>query len=273
MYAIVTEGYMETMGIDLVEGRTFTRQDDEAGPPVIIVNKRFADRFWPGEPALGKIVQTAGADREVVGVLETGKYRSLGEAPAEYMWFSQRELFRTGMTLVARTPSDPQAVLQAIQRIVRNADPNLPVYDVRTMEDHMGIALMPARLGGSVLGMFGILGLLLAAVGIYGVMAYSVAQRKRELGIRVALGADKETVLKQVLGEGMRLAAIGTVIGLAGAAGAARLVEGLLYNVSALDPAAFIGVPTVLVAVAAFAVYLPARRASRADPMKALKSE
>jgi predicted permease len=273
MYAIVTEGYMETMGIDLVEGRTFTRQDDEAGPPVIIVNRRFADRFWPGESALGKVVQTAGADREVVGVLETGKYRSLGEAPAEYMWFSQRELFRTGMTLVARTPADPQAVLQAIQRIVRNTDPNLPVYDVRTMEDHMGIALMPARLGGSVLGMFGILGLLLAAVGIYGVMAYSVAQRKRELGIRVALGADRGVVLKQVLSEGLRLAAIGTVIGLAGAAGAARLVEGLLYNVSALDPAAFIGVPTVLVAVAAFAVYLPARRASRADPMKALKSE
>jgi ABC-type antimicrobial peptide transport system permease subunit len=149
----------------------------------------------------------------------------------------------------------------------------MPVYDVRTMEDHMGMALMPARLGGSVLGLFGVLGLLLAGVGIYGVMAYSVAQRKRELGIRVALGADQGTVLKQVLGEGLKLTVIGTVLGLAGAAGAARLVEGLLYNVAAMDPVAFVGVPTVLVGVAAFAVYLPARRASRADPMRALKSD
>ena len=137
----------------------------------------------------------------------------------------------------------------------------------------MGMALMPARLGGSVLGLFGVLGLLLAAVGIYGVMAYSVAQRNRELGIRVALGADKPVVLKQVLGEGMKLAVVGAVLGLAGAAGAARLVQGLLYNVSAFDPTAFVTVPLVLVGVAAFAVYLPARRAASVDPMKALKSD
>jgi predicted permease len=273
MYARVTEGYLETMGIELLAGRTFTRQDDEASAPVIIINERFADRFWPGESALGKIVETAGEEREVVGVVETGKYRSLGEAATEFMWFPQRELFTTSVTVVARTPSNPQAVLSAIRGIVRNANPDMPVYDVRTMEDHMGMALMPARLGGSVLGLFGVLGLLLAGVGIYGVMAYSVAQRKRELGIRVALGADQGTVLKQVLGEGLKLTVIGTVLGLAGAAGAARLVEGLLYNVAAMDPVAFVGVPTVLVGVAAFAVYLPARRASRADPMRALKSD
>ena len=264
---------METMGIELLAGRTFTRQDDVAGPPVIIVNERFADRFWPGESALGKIVRTAGEDREVIGVMETGKYKSLGEAATEFMWFAQRELFTTNVTVVARTPSNPQAVLSSIRGIVRSADPDMPVYDVRTMEDQMGMALLPARLGGSVLGLFGVLGLLLAGVGIYGVMAYSVAQRRRELGIRVALGADRGTVLKQVLAEGLRLAVIGTALGLAGAAGAAQLVEGLLYNVSAMDPAAFLGVPTVLVMVAAFAVYLPARRAAGADPMTALKSD
>lgn len=273
MYVRVTEGYLEAMGTQLLAGRTFTRQDDEAGPPVIIINRRFADRFWPGESALGKIVQTAGEDREVIGVMETGKYRSLGEAPREFMWLPQRERFTSGMTIVARTPSNPQSVLRNIQRIVRSADPNMPVFDVRSMENHMGIALLPARIGGSVLGLFGILGLLLAGVGIYGVMAYSVAQRTRELGIRVALGADKSTVLKQVLGEGMKLALIGTVLGLAAAAGAAQLVKGLLYNVNALDPVAFVGVPTILMAVAAFAVYLPARRAAGVDPMKALKSE
>ena len=164
-------------------------------------------------------------------------------------------------------------VLQGIQGVVRELDPAMPVFDVRTMEDHMGVALMPARIGGSVLGLFGILGLVLAAVGIYGVMAYSVARRKREIGIRVALGADKSRVLKLVLRDGMKLAVLGTVVGLLGAAAAAQLVRGLLYNVSALDPTAFIGVPAVLLAVAALAVYVPARRASGVDPIGALKSD
>lgn len=137
----------------------------------------------------------------------------------------------------------------------------------------MGIALLPARLGGSVLGLFGLLGLALAAVGIYGVMAYSVSQRKREIGIRVAMGADRSAVIKLVLGEGMKLAIIGTVLGLFGAFGAAQLVKGLLYNVQAIDPVAFIGVPVLLLGVAAIAVYLPARRAAGAEPMRALKAD
>ncbi len=272
-YSLVTEGYIEAMGMELLEGRAFDRTDDGTGAPVIIVNERFADRFWPGESALGRIVQTAGEDRTVIGVVETGKYRSLGEEPTEFMYLPQRELFTTGMTIIARTPSNPQAVLRAIRQVVREADPDLPVFDVRTMEDHMGIALMPARLGGSVLGLFGMLGLILAGVGIYGVMAYSVSQRRRELGIRVALGADPGSVLRLVVGEGLRLAAFGTVLGLAGAFGAAQLVKGMLYNVNALDPLAFTGVPLLLVGVAALAVYLPARRAAAADPLRALKSD
>jgi ABC-type antimicrobial peptide transport system permease subunit len=137
----------------------------------------------------------------------------------------------------------------------------------------MGVALLPARLGGSVLGVFGLLGLTLAAVGIYGVMSYSVSQRKREIGIRVAMGADRATVLRLVLEEGMRLALTGALIGVVGAFGAARLVQGLLYDVSLVDPIAFAGVPIVLIAVATLAVYLPARRAAAVDPMKALKAD
>ena len=270
-YSIVTEGYLETMGVDLLEGRTFTRLDNEAGAPVIIINRRFAERFWPSESALGKIVQTAGEDREVIGVVETGKYRSLGEDPTEFMYLPQRELFRSGLTLVVRTPSNPQAVLQGVRETVRGIDRNMPLFDVRTMEDHMGIALLPARLGGSVLGIFGVLGLLLAAVGIYGVMAYSVAQRQRELGIRVALGADRPEVVQLVLREGLTLALIGIALGLAGAAGAAQLVKGMLYNVRAIDPIAFGAVPLMLILVAAMAVYLPARRAARVEPMRVLK--
>lgn len=273
MYADVTEGYIEAMGVRLLEGRTFTRQDDDAGAPVIVVNQRIADRFWPGQSAIGRTIQTAGKDREIIGVVETGKYRSLGEEPTEFMFLPQREQYRSNMTLVARTRGDANAALSGIREIVRDADPEMPVFDVRTMQDHMGIALLPARLGGSVLGIFGLLGLTLAAVGIYGVMAYSVAQRKRELGIRVALGADKARVLRLVLGEGMRLAVIGTVIGLVAAAGAARLVRGLLYDVNALDPVAFTGVPLLLVGVALLAVWIPARRAARTEPMRALKSD
>jgi len=270
-YAVVTEGYLETMGVDLLEGRTFTRQDNKVGAPVIIVNRRFADRFWPNASALGKIVQTAGEDREVIGVVETGKYRSLGEEPTEFMYLPQRELFRSGLTLMVRSPSNPQAVLQGVREIVRGIAPNMPLFDVRTMEDHMGIALLPSRLGGSVLGIFGILGLVLAAVGIYGVMAYSVAQRQRELGIRMALGADRPKVVQLVLREGLTLALIGIVLGLAGAAGAAQLVKGMLYNVQAIDPIAFGTVPLVLILVATTAVYLPARRAARIEPMRVLK--
>ncbi|HVS16785.1 MAG TPA: ABC transporter permease [Thermoanaerobaculia bacterium] len=270
-YANVTEGYLEAMGVQVVAGRTFTRQDDASGPPVIVVNQRFTERFWPGEDALGKIVETAGKERTVIGVVETGKYRSLGEAPAEFMYLPQRERFTTGMTLVARSAGDPQALLQTIRGTVRAMDADMPVFDVRTMEDHMGVALMPARLGGTVLGLFGLLGLALSAVGIYGVMAYSVARRRRELGIRIALGADRGTVLRSVVGQGMRLALLGTALGLLGAAGAARLVEGLLYNVSAFDPVAFVGVPLLLVSVALLAVYLPARRAAGVEPMRALR--
>lgn len=273
MYNLVTEGYVEAMGVRLLEGRTFTRQDDGSGPPVLIINQRFAERFWPGESALGKVVSTAGQDRTVIGVVETGKYRSLGEAPSEFMYLPQRERFSSGMTLVARTAGDPRNVLREIRAIVRGMDPDLPLFDVQTMEDHMGIALLPALLGGTVLGIFGLLGLTLAAVGIYGVMAYSVSRRRREIGIRVALGADKPRVLRLVLGEGMRLTVVGMGAGLLGATGAAQLVKGLLYNVSALDPVAFVGVPVMLMAVAALAVFLPARRAASVPPMTALKTD
>ena len=272
-YALVTEGFLEALGVDLIAGRTFTAQDDGSGPPVIVVNQRFAEHFWPGESAIGKIVRTAGKDREVVGVVADGKYRSLGEGPTDMMFLPQRELFTTAMTVVARTSAAPRVVLRRIQELVRAEDPDLPVYDVRTMEEHMGVALLPARLGGSVLGLFGVLGLVLAAVGIYGVIAYSVAQRTRELGIRVALGADRARVVRLVLREGLRLTLVGVALGLAGAVAAGRLVSSLLYGVSALDPAAFLGVPALLVAVAMLAVYLPARRAAGVEPVRALKAD
>jgi predicted permease len=273
LFSYVTEGLIEAAGFQLREGRTFTRMDDAESQPVMVVNQRFVDHFWPGESGLGKTVLRGGREWEIVGVIETGKYRSLGEDPTEYMLFPHRTIYRSGMTIVARTNGDPQAAMRKLRAVVNAADADLAVSDLRTVEEHMGYALLPARLGGTVLGLFGLLGLTLAAVGIYGVMAYSVSRRNREIGIRLALGADRGAVLRLVLGEGFRLALIGTAIGMAAALGASRLVQGMLYSVDAVDPVSFTLVPLTLLSVAALAVYVPARSASRLDPMRTLKSD
>ncbi|MFC1639391.1 ABC transporter permease [Gemmatimonadota bacterium] len=272
-YALVTEGYLESLGATLLEGRFFTRLDDANAPPTIVVNEAFEQRFWPGERAVGKIVETMGSAREVIGVVETSKYHSLGEAPTEFLYLPHREQMIYGMTLVARSSTDPLGVLGQIREITRRLDPQLPLHDVRTMADNVGIALLPARLNVYVLGAFAVLGLLLAAVGIYGVLAYSVSRRTREIGIRVAVGADRWTIEKLILREGLGLTLLGAVLGLLGAAGASRLVQNLLYGVGALDPVAFGAVPLVLLVVATLAVWLPARRAASVEPVTALRTE
>jgi predicted permease len=272
-FALVTEGYLEALGVPLLEGRLFNRFDDADAPGVIIVNRAFADRFWPNQSPIGKTVAANNRQREVVGVVETGKYHGLGESATEFIYLPHRESTWFGMTLVARTSADPFAALGRIREITRGLDPNLPLHDVRTMEDHVGLALLPTRLNVYVLGAFAVLGLFLAAVGIYGVLAHSVARRTREIGIRTALGADRSQIERLVLGEGLRLALVGTALGLLGAVGASRFVKSLLYGVNALDPVAFGVVPLILLGVATVAVFLPARRAASVGPVTALKTE
>jgi len=272
-YSVVTEGYFEAMGVKLQEGRFFSPWDDGVAATPLVVNQHFADRFWPGQSALGKTVRTAGREWTVVGVVETGKYRSLGEEPTEFMFLPHRGQFRSEMTLVVRSSADPHGVLQDVRDLTRALAPSLPVYDARTMREHMGTALLPARTAGTVLGLLGLLGLTLAAVGVYGVMAFSVTLRARELGIRIALGAGGPRVVKEILGEGMLLAAIGMAIGMALALAGSRLLDGLLYTMNPLDPLAFFTVPGILLAVAALASYLPARRAAGIHPAKALSQE
>jgi predicted permease len=272
-FNVVDEGYFGAMGVELLAGRTFDERDDASGAPVIIVNEVMAQRFWPGESPLGKVVSTTGAEREVIGVVESGKYRTLGEEPLPYMYFAHGQIFRHDMTVHVRTQGDPGALTGALRDEVLALDPEMAVYSVQTMDSYLGLALMPARIAGVTLGAFGLLGLLLAAVGIYGVMAYSVAQRRREIGIRVALGADRGSVLGMVVRQGMVLAGIGVVIGLGGAFGASKFVTSLLYGGQAITPATFLGVPFALSLVAFLATYLPARRAARLDPMKVLRSD
>lgn len=266
-YNIVGPGYFNTMGVSLLAGRGFTDRDDGDGRPVIVINDHMAHRFWPGQSAVGMIVKTGGKDWQVVGVTANGKYRSLGEPQLDYMYFPEAQMPTPNTTLHVRTAGDPTAFVPSIRAAVRELDPDIPVFDVQSMDTHLGLALLPARMAAVVLGVFGTLALFLAAVGIYGVMAYSVTRRTREIGIRMALGADRGQVVTMIIGQGGRLIAIGTTIGLAGGFVVGHFVQGLLYGVPPADGFTFIGVPVLLVGVALLATYLPARRAAAIDPM------
>ncbi len=270
-YNQVSPGYFAAMGIPLLRGREFTDEDRPDAPGVMIVNQRFVDRFWPGEDAIGKQVNVSGRERTVVGVVPTGKYGSLGEAPLAFQYFPFP--YTRGSYLHVRTAGDPEALLGSVRDVVRGLDPNMPLFDVKTLTSHLGIALMPARLAGIVLGFFGVLGLILASVGIYGVMAYSVAQRTREIGIRVAMGAKRSEVSGLVLRQGLRLVLVGGIVGILGALGVSQLIKSLLITGQAWDPVTFVGVPLLLGCVALLATWLPARRAAGVDPVKALKQE
>jgi predicted permease len=272
-YNRVTPGYFEAMGIPIRRGRAFTVQDDSTASRVLIVNERFAQRFWPGKDAVGQQLRMGSRDVTIVGVVPDGKYRTLGEEPLAYMYLPQAQSWSSAMVVHVRTSGDPVSLVPVLRREVAALDPDLPLSNVRSMVNHLGITLLPARIAGGVLGVFGVLGLLLAAVGMYGVMSYSVAQRTREIGIRVAIGAARGQVLRLVLTQGMSLVGAGTLIGIAGAVGAARLVRGLMYGGTTLDPLTLGGVALVLLGVAALAIWVPARRAAAIDPMTAIRVE
>jgi macrolide transport system ATP-binding/permease protein len=271
----VSPDYFRTMGISF-RGRDFTDQEEKVENRVAIVNETFAKKFFPGQDPVGKRFNFSGADKpfwEIIGVCGDGKYNSLGEEPKAALFRPQWRDYSTAVSMVARTKGDPKTVLAAMQREMRNLDPTLPLYGLKTLKDHMKIPLFPAKIAAGALGSFGVLALVLAAVGIYGVMSYVVAGRTREIGLRMALGAQTGNVRSLILRQGMSLALIGATIGLAIAFGATRLLKSVLYGVDAMDPTTFIGVTLLLATVALLACWIPARRASRVDPMVALRAE
>jgi putative ABC transport system permease protein len=274
--SIVGPRFFETMGIGLSRGRAFGEADGPRGPGVVVVNEAFAQRYWPGADPIGQRLSVTGADGtylEVIGVARDGKYWTLGEERRTFFYLPFAQNYQPSATLVVRTAGDPQGVAAPIRTAVRDVDPTVPVFGMRTMAEHVGVSLLPARVAGTVLALFGALGVALACLGVYGVMAYSVARRTREIGIRMALGARRGQVLALVLREGARLVGVGMVIGLALATAGARLLTSVLYGVAPTDLLTLSGVALLFGAVALLACYLPARRATRVDPLAALRQD
>ena len=280
MYAVIGTRYFETMGAPLVAGREFAEQDTANSQHAVVVNEAFVSRFFPGlkspAEAIGKRYTDDGAGRnwyQIIGVAKTGKYWTIGEAPSPFVWFALSQKPRAYVNLAAQTEGDPARLINAARDEIKRMDANLAVTGARTMTEHLGASLAPARGAAAVLGSFGLLALALAAIGIYGVTAYSVAQRTREIGIRMALGADAIDVVKLIVRQGMTLTLAGLAIGLTGALAVTRLIASVLYGVSATDAATFVVVPSLLALVVLIACYLPARRATKVDPMVALRCD
>jgi putative ABC transport system permease protein len=265
--------YFRTMGISLVRGREFNAQDRAGAPGVAIINDALAKRFWPGQDPIGRRVIVADAHLQVVGVVRTGKYRTLSEASLPFLYRPILQNYRPRCTLVVRTAGDPHSLLTEVRREIQALDPNVVPIDLETMKEYMALPLFPAHTAGLLLGAFGALALVLAVGGLYGVMCYAVSQRTHEIGVRVALGAERRDVLKLVVGHGMLLALVGLGAGLASAFAATRALTSLLYGISSSDPVTFVSVSLALMGVAFAASYIPARRATKVDPMVALRYE
>jgi predicted permease len=274
----ITPDYFRVMGIRVLRGRAFTWKDDESSPEVAIVNEGMARRYWPGEDAIGKRVSINYRDgrpvwRQIVGIVNDVKHDGLTAAARPQIYVPTMQLTWSGAILAIRAKGDPAALASTIRQQVAAIDRNQPVLHIGTMEEVLSDSVADRRFQMTLLAIFAAVALILSATGVYSVMAYAVARRTHEMGIRLALGARGRDVLKLVLGQGMRLALAGMGIGLAAAFGLTRLMRGLLFGVDALDPLTFIAVPLLLAGVALIACYVPARRAMRVDPLTSLRSE
>ncbi len=271
---IVTPGYMATMGIPLLRGRDFNDADAEGAPGVAIVNETMAKRFWPDENPIGKVFYDGPVDegrpRTVVGVVRDGKYRFLGEDPRLFVYVPLKQNHTSELALLMRADG---AAVGAVRGLLRSMNPNLPIIDAQPMSEFIGFSLTPQRIALSVAGGLGLVTLLLAGLGIYGVTAYAAQRRRREMGIRTALGATRREVFRLLVGHGLGLAAVGVGAGSLAGLAASRGLANLLYGIDSTDPLTFASSAGFFIAVAALASWLPARRAASVDPAKALRCE
>jgi putative ABC transport system permease protein len=273
----VSPGYVETLGVPLLEGRAFTARDRAGQPKVVMVSKEAARRFWPRESPVGKPIavgQGGFADRaEVVGVVGDVRYGTLDNPPVADVYIPVLQSARTSAIVFVKSRLSTAALVPALRRVVRSLDRDLPMMDVKTMDERSSQAVVRARLVAFVLAGFAAIALALAGIGIFGIMAAAVAARTREIGIRMALGADRGSVLRLVVGRGLTLSFAGLATGIAAAFGLTRILRTLMFQVEPTDPTTFASVTLLLLAVAVAACYLPARRATRIDPLAALRHE
>ena len=262
--------FFETIGLPLLRGRDFQNLDTEKSTPTIIVNEAMARKFWPGIDPVGRTFNDGDKTLEIIGVARDTKYRDLREAPRMTMYRPLAQFYASTVDLLVRTKNDP---VPAVQNRIRSLDPAIAVFNIRTLTEHVERSLYTERMLSSMLNTFGLLALMLTSVGIYGVIAFSVAQRTREIGIRIALGPRKWDVLKLILVRGFVLAAWGAALGLIGSYWLSSLVSNQLYGVNAHDPATLVTVIGLLIVVALMASYIPARRATKVDPLVALRYE
>jgi hypothetical protein len=270
----VSPSYFVVMGVELLRGRTFTTDDDEDAPAVAIVSAGAAQRFWPGEDAVGKVVyRDSGKPITIVGVAENVKLTRLTDQNIAYMYLPFLQDLSSRMHVVARGTAPAPQVVASVRQAIQDFDENLFVSEAKTMDGHMSLILYLPRMAAWLLSSLGALALLLAVIGLYGVVSYGVSRRTREVGIRMSLGATRKDVVGLLMRGGLALVATGSLIGLAVAFSTTRLVRGFLVDVGAADPLTFVVVTTILAAVGALAAYLPARRAAIVTPMEALRTE
>jgi predicted permease len=272
-YAYVSAGLFETLGTPLIQGRGISEQDQLGSQNVIVINQAFADRFYKGVDPLGRQIIRGSDTAVVVGVVATGKYQTLDEPARPFVFRALTQSWRPTLEIYVRTAGEPAALAEPLRREFLAVDANLPYLDPRTMEEQTEVGTITQRIGSRMLGLFGALALLLSAIGIYGVMAYTVSLRTRELGIRLALGAARERVVRMVLLYGARLALLGLVLGGVMGFAVASLMRKLLFGVPAGDPITYVAISGLLLAVTLVASAIPAIRAARIDPIRALKSE
>jgi putative ABC transport system permease protein len=277
---IVTPGYFSTMGIPIKKGRDFDQRDKSGAPGVVIVNETLARMHFPGEDPIGKRITPQMSldandplEREIVAVVGDIKFQKLTMENKAELYLPHAQAPNGGMTIVARTDMNPQAILPALRQTVERLNKDLPLYEARTMEQYLGAAVAQPKLNMTLLMIFAGVAVLLTAVGIYGVMAYSVAQRTQEIGIRMALGAQKMDVLRLIVGQGLRLVVAAMVLGLFAAFALTKSLASLLYGVSATDVVTLSCVAALLATIATLACWLPARRASGVNPITALRAE
>jgi predicted permease len=271
--AAADSGFLNSAGVTLLRGRGITAADRPDAPRVAVINEEMARRFWPGKEAIGQTFSTDSSTYRIVGVTRTTKVRTLGEQPRPFIFTSLAQEFSPAVMLVARTSGNAEHTATQMLATLRDVDPSLMAIQVKTMEKHLATMLLPARLGAMAFTLFAALALALAVLGVYGVVSYAVARRTREVGIRLAVGAQPTGLVRLLMGEGFVLVAIGAVIGLALGIGSAQVLGSLLFGVGRADPITFVGAPVLLMTVGAIAAFLPARRASRVDPASVLRAE